>query len=70
MSAKDILGFCNKLSFSLIPDKNITVLKEQDIFYALNTALKDVLKGLKMRYKGENSFGLENLKDMYEEIGG
>ncbi len=69
MSAKDILGFCNKLSFSLIPDKNITDLKEQDVFYALNTAMKDVLKELKMRYKGESSLELENLKYIFEEIG-
>lgn len=69
MSAKDILGFCNKLNFSLIPDKDIKELKEHDIFYALNTALKDVLKRLKMRYRVENSFGMDNLKYIFEEMG-
>lgn len=68
MSAKDILGFCKKGGFSLIPGKEITELKEHDIFYAFNTALKDVLKLLKMRYK-EEIFGLENLKYIFEEIG-
>ena len=69
MSAKDILGFCNKIGISLIPDKEITELKEQDIFYALNTALKEVLKRLKIRYKDESSFGMDNLKYIFEEFG-
>lgn len=69
MSAKDILGFCNKIGISLIPDKEVSELKEQDIFYALNTALKEVLKRLKIRYKDESSFGMDNLKYIFEEIG-
>lgn len=69
MSAKDILGFCNKIGFSLIPDKEVTKLKEQDIFYALNTAIKDVLKQLKIRYKEERSLGMDDLKYIFEEIG-
>lgn len=69
MSAKDILGLCRKLNLSLIPGKEILELKEQDIFYALNTARKDVLRRLRMRYGEENSFGMENLKYIFDEIG-
>jgi hypothetical protein len=69
MPAKDILGFCRKVGFSIIPDKDIRELKEQDIFYALNVALKEVLKRLKLRYNEEKSIGLENLKYVFEEIG-
>jgi hypothetical protein len=69
MSAKDILGFCKKTGLSIIPRKEVSLLKEQDIFYALNTTLKDVLKQLKMRYKEESSFEIDSLKYIFEEIG-
>lgn len=69
MSAKDILRFCKKTGFSIIPGKEVSLLKDQDIFYALNTALKDVLKRLKMRYKEESSFEIDSLKYIFEEIG-
>jgi|GEM_PF-3092092 len=68
LSAKDIVGFSNKLGFSLIPDKTLGQLKEQDVFYELNIALKGVLKKLKALYKEEASFGFENLKYIFEEI--
>ena len=68
LSAKDIVGFSNKLGFSLIPDKTLGELKEQDVFYELNIALKGVLKELKALYKEDASFGLENLKYIFEEI--
>lgn len=68
LSARDIVGFSNKLGFSLIPDKTLSELKEQDVFYELNLALKGVLKKLKALYKEEASFGLENLKYIFEEI--
>ncbi|HDH06148.1 MAG TPA: hypothetical protein ENH01_10655 [Nitrospirae bacterium] len=35
MSAKDILGFCNKLNFSLIPDKDIKGLTINNIYFSL-----------------------------------
>ncbi|MBI5665988.1 MAG: hypothetical protein HZC49_13020 [Nitrospirae bacterium] len=69
LSAKDILGFCRHIGSSLVPGKDFSELKEQDIFYALNAALKDVFKQLKSRYKGDDSFGMENLKYIFEEIG-
>ncbi len=69
MSAKDILEFCNKLNISLIQDKEIKEQKEHDIFYALNVALKDVLKRVKMRHRVENSFGMDNLKYIFKEMG-
>ncbi|MBI5408872.1 MAG: hypothetical protein HZA14_05860 [Nitrospirae bacterium] len=69
LSAKDILGFCRKMELSVIPDKELSAVKEQDVFYALNTALREVLKNLKSRYEGDNSFGMENLKYIFEEIG-
>ncbi|MGD0282134.1 MAG: hypothetical protein ABSB95_07210 [Dissulfurispiraceae bacterium] len=68
LSAKDIVGFSNKLGFSLIPDKTLGELKEQDVFYELNLALKGVLKKLKAVYKEDALFGLENLKYIFEEI--
>lgn len=68
LSAKDILGFCRHMGASLVPGKDIRDLKEQDIFYALNTALKEVFKNLRSRYKGD-SFGMKNLKYIFEEIG-
>lgn len=69
LSAKDILGFCKKMGFSIIPDKEVSVLKEQDVFYALNTALKEVFKKLKERYNEESFFGMDNLKYIFEELG-
>jgi hypothetical protein len=69
LPAKDILDFCRKLDLSLVPDKDAKELNEQDIFYALNTALKEVLKRLKMKYKEEKLLGMENLKYVFEEIG-
>lgn len=69
MSAKDILGFCNKIGISLIPDKGIIELKEQDIYYALDSAIKEVLKQLKIWYKEESSLGMDDLKYIFEEIG-
>jgi hypothetical protein len=69
LSAKDILGFCRHTGSSLVPGKDVSELKEQDVFYALNTALKEVFKNLRTRYGGENSFGMENLKYIFEEIG-
>ncbi len=69
LSAKDILGFSRKIDLNLILGKDISAQKEQDVFYALNTALKDVFKKLKSRYKGDDSFGMKNLKYIFEEIG-
>jgi hypothetical protein len=69
LSAKDMLGFCRHIGSSLVPGKDIADLKEQDVFYALNTALKEVFKNLRSRYKGDGSLGMENLKYIFEEIG-
>ncbi len=69
MSAKDILDFSNKIGLILIPDKETSGLKEQDIFYALNSALKEVFKELKVRYSEGSSIKMENLKYIFEEIG-
>lgn len=68
MSAKDILGFCNKVGYSIIPEKDQRVLGEQDIYYALNTALKEVLRGIKTSYSEEYTLGLDNLKYIFEEL--
>ncbi|MEW6587192.1 MAG: hypothetical protein AB1442_16475 [Nitrospirota bacterium] len=69
LPAKEILGFCKHMGTSLVSGKDIAELKEQDVFYALNTALKEVLKRLKSRYKGDESFSMDNLKYIFEEIG-
>lgn len=69
MTAKDILGFINNIGTSLIPGKEIAEVKEQDIFYALNIAMKTILLKLKTRYHEKNSIGLDNLKYIFEEIG-
>ena len=55
--------------FSVIPDKDIKELKEQDIFYSVNRAMLEVLKRLKIQYKEEKSLGLDNLKYVFEEVG-
>lgn len=67
MSAKEILGFCNRIGESIVPGKGIAELDEQDVFYALNSALKDVLKKMKTKYREAGTFGLENLKYIFEE---
>ena len=69
LSAKDILGFSRKTKFSPFPNKDISELREQDIFYGLNVALKDVFKGLKAKNSDMSSFGMDNLKNIFEEIG-
>ncbi len=69
LSAKDIMGFSKKMGFCPIPDKEVSELREQDIFYGLNVALKDVFKGLKNRHSDLSSFGMDNLKYIFEEIG-
>ena len=68
MSTKDILDFLKKLNINLIPGKDPKELKEQDIFYALNAALKTVLKRLKERYGGESYLCTDNLKYIFDEI--
>lgn len=67
MSAGEIVGFCKKLGISLVQGKDIAELKEQDIFYGLNCALKEVLKGLKGRYR-DTSLSSSGLKYIFEEI--
>jgi hypothetical protein len=69
LPAKDILGFCKHMGLSLIPDKKITEQKEQDIFYGINTALKEVFRNLKNRYSDADSIKLDSLKYIFEEIG-
>ncbi len=68
MTAKDILSFSKKINASFIPGKNISELTEQDIFYALNTALKEVLKKIKVRYCESSVMCTENLKYILEEV--
>ncbi len=69
LSAKDILGFSQKTRFSPVPNKETEELREQDIFYGLNVALKDVFKGVKAKHSDISSFGIANLKYIFEEIG-
>jgi len=68
MTAKDILSFSKKISTSLVPGKNISELGEQDIFYALNTALKEVLKKVKVRYCESSVMCTDSLKYILEEV--
>jgi len=67
MTAGAILGFCKKLGFSLVHGKDIADLKEQDVFYSLNVALREVLKGLGEHY-GDGDLCPEGLKYVFEEI--
>ena len=69
MTARDILGFAHKTGTNLFPDKPISDVKEQDIFYALNNSLKTILTKLKAQYNEKDSIGLDNLKYLFEEIG-
>ena len=68
MSAKEILGFSKKVNLSLVPGKALTELNEQDIFYAINSALKELLKRLKDRYREEHFLCMDNLKYILEEV--
>lgn len=68
LSVKDILDFSKRIDIALIPGKAVFEVKEQEVFYALNVALNAVLKRLKKRYREENSFCIENLKCIFEEI--
>ena len=68
MTAKDILSFSKKISISLVPGKKVSELGEQDIFYALNTALKEVLKKTKENYREVPFMCTENLKYILEEV--
>lgn len=68
MSAKEILGFLKKVNISLIPGKTLSELNEQDIFYTINSALKELLKRLKERYKEEHFLCMDNLKYILEEV--
>jgi len=69
MSARDIVGFCNKMGFNIVPGKDHNELKEQDIVYVLNKTMKDVLARIKVRYEDNDSFGMDNLKYIFEEFG-
>lgn len=69
MSATDIVGFCKRTGCSLIPNKAISQLKEQDIFYELNKALKAVLVQIRARYEEQDSLSMGHLKYIFEEIG-
>jgi len=67
MTAGEILGFYKNLGQSLVQGKNIADLKEQDIFYSLNCALKEVLKRVNESY-GDTELYSEGLKYIFEEI--
>ncbi len=69
MSATDIVGFCKRTGCSLIPNKASSQLKEQDIFYELNKALKAVLVQIRARYEEQDSLSMGHLKYIFEEIG-
>jgi hypothetical protein len=68
MSAREILEFSRKLNIDLIPGKNISEVKEQDIFYALNVTLKTIRNKLQEKYREEGTFSIDNLKYIFEEI--
>jgi len=67
MSAREIVSFCENLGTSLISGKNVGELNEQDVFYALNSALKAVLRGLRGCYSN-TSLCPKGLKYILEEI--
>lgn len=68
MSAREILEFSKKLNIDLIPGKDSSEVKEQDIFYALNKTFKTIRDGLQERYREEGSFSIDNIKYIFEEI--
>lgn len=68
MSAKEILGFSKRMNLCLVPEKPLSELSEQDIFYALTQALKAVLRGLKARYGDEYRLCPDSLKAILEEV--
>lgn len=67
MTVKDILDFLKKLNVALIPGKEVQELREQEVFYALNTALKVVLNRLRERYGNESFLCPDNLKYIMAE---
>lgn len=68
MTARDILAFSKKTNMSFVPGKSVTELDEQKIFYALNSALKELLGRLKENYQNEPFMCTENLKYVLEEV--
>lgn len=68
MTAKDILAFSRSIKISFVPVKSTSELDEQSIFYALNTALKEVLEKIKERYREGSVMCTDNLKYILEEV--
>lgn len=68
MTAKAILSFSKKINISFVPGKSASELGEQDIFYAINTALKELLKRIRERYCKESVMCTDNLKYILEEV--
>lgn len=68
MSAREILGFSKKAGISLVLGKGVNEITEQDVFYAINKAIKEVFHSLKHRY-GEDVFLCQDgLRKIMEEI--
>lgn len=68
MTAREILSFSRKTGISFIPGKGADELDEQNIFYALNVALKELLRKLRERYSEGPFMCAENLKYVLEEV--
>lgn len=68
MTAKEILSFAKSVNISFVPGKNASELDEQNIFYAVNSALKELIEKLKDRYREGLLIGTENLKYILEEV--
>lgn len=67
MTVKEILGFLKKMDIDMIPGKEVPELGEQEVFYAVNMALKAVLNRLRERYGNESFLCPDNLKYLLEE---
>lgn len=68
MTAREILSFSRKTGLNFVPGKGAAELDEQNIFYALNAAIKELLRKLRERYSEGPFMCAENLKYILEEV--
>lgn len=68
MTAGEIREFAERLNIVVVPGKPPHELNEQDVFYALSVAIKEVLAGLKERSREESDVTPEGLKTIFELI--
>lgn len=68
LAAREIATFLARTGICAVEGKMPTEVTEQDVYYGLAAALRNVLGQLKTAYRGELNLGIGELKSILEEF--